>query len=790
MHKRILCLILVFVIATGMAACGGEEKRASGTGASGRDSSGMGENRSGSAAEAYFEEEIGARSGMALPGNAAVNSKNQLVVYNGGKGKPEYSILDTDGKPVGKIQCTFEGDGNIFTIGMQDCLYIVNTVITAKPEPVKTQTLYVVGQDGKVLKDIDLGTLSLNSQEDIKKQIAGIAVDAGGNIYLSCTQGAVRMLDPEGNELKTFGNVAFAGMDIDRENNLVIYGLSMADYKYVMEKYNTATGESIWKKSIETVSDGRVSYGDAEKLKCSKTGDSIFILSGDGIDGFDGSGNHTGKVIDFKNYTILASGYMITDMNLDAEDTFYVTSAPNRTFSEDGGSAAESGYEIFKYRLRPVSAEDGEKKVICLSAPDAGRLLDVAVSKFHKANPGYRIEVEESASGLQAGEEYDSYVNSLNTALMSGKGPDILAVGGLPYEKYISRNILADLSEIMVKDGAFDIGAYYSNVLDAMKYKGRLYTMPVSFLINAVFANKKALSERNVTVDDSEWTWNDFKAAGEKVLQAGSGAGDVYVVPPDISHIDMLNVLLQGSYGKFTDIEGKSSNFDSREFIELLNMAKHFGSGDGISVKGSNMGTLKRLLGALFEAASRGTVVFCPGSVNDFIMLSTGKVLLGGELNILKLPGSGAGKRGGSFVCEQVFAINSSSKHKEKAWEFIKILLSEEVQIMDDLFGFPVNKAALRKKAEDVNAMLKAQSFMISVARKGSEVKPVSPEPLTEGEMDLVYKYIEGLSEYAAIDRKVWSIIQAEAERFFFGRKSAEDTAKAIQNKAGIYLGE
>jgi ABC-type glycerol-3-phosphate transport system substrate-binding protein len=48
-----------------------------------------------------------------------------------------------------------------------------------------------------------------------------------------------------------------------------------------------------------------------------------------------------------------------------------------------------------------------------------------------------------------------------------------------------------------------------------------------------------------------------------------------------------------------------------------------------------------------------------------------------------------------AFRCYQSYGMNANSKNKTLAWEFIKFMLSEEMQQSLNLLGFPVNNAAL-----------------------------------------------------------------------------------------------
>ena len=78
--------------------------------------------------------------------------------------------------------------------------------------------------------------------------------------------------------------------------------------------------------------------------------------------------------------------------------------------------------------------------------------------------------------------------------------------------------------------------------------------------------------------------------------------------------------------------------------------------------------------------------------------------------------------------------------------------------------------------------------MMMKSANGGSIT--LSPAPMTQSDIDYIDKLISGLKTYANADANIYGIIQDETKAFFSGNKSAEDTAKLIQDRVSTYLGE
>jgi len=446
-----------------------------------------------------------------------------------------------------------------------------------------------------------------------------------------------------------------------------------------------------------------------------------------------------------------------------------------------------------------VSQENGDntvqdQKVITVSVPVSNRALEMAASEFQKDHPEYRVDIQTYPIS-----DNETYVKNLNTQILSGKGPDIISVAGLPYDKYVSKKILANISDMMAGDKSFDTSKYYTNIFDALKTNGSLYVLPTSFTFNALMANQEILDKEAIEIDDSMWTWNDFKSASEKVTQKdGAGAGNRAALP-GVSSMDMLNLFTGGSYSNYIDADNKNASFTSEGFIDLLNTVKAFGDEKLVN---SNVQTD---MVSVLDAAGRGAIVFYPCSIDDYFMYWFMKSALNDHLSLYNIPSAGdSGSR--TFTTNSLYAINKNSKHTEIAWEFLKVLLSDEIQsqaLQEEgsqgkpgasggavKGGFPINRTAQQQKAQQVIDTAKGMTRKIRLKLEGPGELSLNPAAMTQANIDYINKFILELNTYANADPNIDNIIRDEAKAFFNGDKSAEETAELIQRRVNTYLGE
>lgn len=757
MIKRFICLITALMLTAGVYGCQSGTEGAAGPSGSGNRAVSAGAPEA--AVSLYDEKEIGANAGLKSPAYARIDSKNRLVVYDqAGK----FVALDEEGKPMDEIPCALTGYLAAFDLDSKDIIYAV--VAEAASETETSQKVCVIDASGGITDTFELGKYKNGGAAGSMPIVMDMAVGRDGRIYLAALNG-IMILDSTGKLVKKIGSQAYYSIDSDQEDNII--AATMDKGKQMLEKFDGSTGKSVWSGSLDEEPEGRtVSFTVGSlKVRYDHEGKSIYAMDETGVYKYDGAGKPGGQVLDFKQYMILASGNNLVDLNIDGKGNIYVM------------TKKEDRYELYRYDIEGGVHEAAERQAITLAVPVTDRRLEVAALKFQKANPGFRIDIKTYEEKYDYKGDYENYVKLLNTELLTGKGPDIINTGWLSYEKYIDKNMFADLGVLMEQDKDFDPDRYYTNIFDAFKYKDGLYAVPVSIRFDLLAANKKILEEAGVGIDDARWTWADFREIGRKLTGKGGGR-KVFI---SIGCQTLMEYMLKGNYSSFVNEQEKKAGFDSREFTDLLAMVKEFGdSRNDQTGKNANYDDL--------DSIENGTVVFNPQTMDGYTAYAFLRALYSDRVRLLSYPASGSAK-GGVFDSETVFSINNNSKNKTAAWEFLKFLLSDEVQ-SDELDGFAVNKAALKKMAQKAIDTTVNGEMSIAIGIKGEKPKIIIPRPLVQGDIDYVNGFIENMRIYNRNNVSVRKIVSQEVPAFFSGEKSAGEVARLIQEKVNIYLGE
>ncbi len=105
-----------------------------------------------------------------------------------------------------------------------------------------------------------------------------------------------------------------------------------------------------------------------------------------------------------------------------------------------------TGMKLYRYTYDPnvPTVPDEQIKIYSLLE---NTTIRQAVSMFQKAHQDVYIRYEIGMSGDDSVTREDA-IRNLNTKLMSGEGPDVLLLDGLPQASYEEKGILADLSGI------------------------------------------------------------------------------------------------------------------------------------------------------------------------------------------------------------------------------------------------------------------------------------------------------------------------------------------------------
>lgn len=681
-----------------------------------------------------------------------LNHNNELVLFIGGDSR-KYVVLDENGEVKKEIDIDYDGRADIFTIDNNNNMHI----LSEKPEinenkeivEIRKKLLSYNNESDSITEDNVMGELTNTAARSVEEITRKIKADSKGNIYALKLNGSIEVFDNNLNLKKVLDSISYRDIEIDEEDNILALNNNID--KKVLDKIDTNSYKTIWSKEY--------SYIDVPmKIYYNKNTKSLYGINAGWVAKYDSKGNMTNRIL---NTGELSDIEFILDFIVDNSEEIYLT------------ADAQQSYKLIKYtksssEVGTNAGAEGEKaEIIVELTRDYDNLFSKAARKFQEKNPDVKVTVN-----LYPDLDAYQYRDKLNTELIAGKGPDILYLRPWDYIRtYIEKGILVNLDEVIEKDKEYNIEDYNTHIVDNARYKDKLYTMPINYYQFYSFVlNEKLLEEKGISLDDN-LNWKDVYDLSKKLNE--NSKEQIYVLPKIHDNILFEFIVLQ-DIDYYLDWTKKEAKFNSKKFIETLELLKSIKENDVMHpdlfwhdvINTLNFGDKKDL----------SNIAIYLGQTHSYHYIQSFGSFYDGFSAVSAPKGEYTGNR---LYCSDLLAINSNSKHKEVVWKFIKFVLTEEVQTLNQ-GTFHVNNDASKKQMDD---MLEYQEKYAHQMERDKQYFA------NEEDIEELNRIIGNLNKLRT-EEPFYDVIYEEIQLFLSGEKTAEDVAKQLQNKAEIYLNE
>jgi multiple sugar transport system substrate-binding protein len=326
---------------------------------------------------------------------------------------------------------------------------------------------------------------------------------------------------------------------------------------------------------------------------------------------------------------------------------------------------------------------------------------------FNKSHPGIKIK----ANGIAAG-DWGTFASTISTQLAGGKSYDIIDVATEGQLLMSSKGVLAPLDSFIAKDRSI-VDTYYAGIDPHLrewtkKYgspDGKTYFIPGGYNSMVLYCNTDVFAKAGVDLPDSDWTWDEFKAAGTQIKQR-TGAYLTAIGDGTFPFGDIMPWLLTNGASTL-NADWTQPTFNSPAAIEAATFVKGLLDA-GLAPKLSGSTNSYDAPGQL----AQGKLASLGGG--RWPTVDMRRLKLVEKVRILNWP-TKAGK--GSPIGWDGWPILRASKNKDAAWTFIKWLMSKEASEFYATTG-GTNVPALNSVAES--------SAFLTNAPKGSQLLPAA----------------------------------------------------------------
>ena len=442
-----------------------------------------------------------------------------------------------------------------------------------------------------------------------------------------------------------------------------------------------------------------------------------------------------------------------------------------RTKSATKYGSVPKDFQIIEFTRASKNPNAG-KTILELYSTEIDDVIGAAIQKFNDQSNKYYIELADTYNisdfidvslytNIDNKDEWNEMLlksaagesNQLAMDIINGEGPDIL-LNTDSYSRLNRSTYLVDLTPY-VKDLAAD--EYFTNIIEGSKSDGAIYQLPVSFAIEGICTDIKYAGSSGCG-----FTLDEYKSF---VLKDLNGR-DLNMTGQAVYFTQLFNTMSE----KFI-VDGKA-DFSDPEFKELADYVK-----DNVPEKAIPMGEYDNtdLVNTAKYWPARGIGSFY-GNIAGNCPVENATIL-----GTQSLDG-----RGPMFFSNISVAISANSTDPDACGEFVKILLSDEIQLsiaMNDLFV--LNRNAFR------TAGTAANNYYNNGGDESSTGNGISSSTkYTEADIDNIERVIFTCSKIKREDSDISMILIEEMPAYFLDQKSLDAVIKIAQNRVQKVLDE
>ena len=417
-----------------------------------------------------------------------------------------------------------------------------------------------------------------------------------------------------------------------------------------------------------------------------------------------------------------------------------------------------------------------------------------AISGFQQLHPELYVKYEVGIA-QDSGVTLEDALKNLSTELAAGKGPDIMMMDNIPYDSYVDKGVLMDLSSMLTEMSGEQ---FFDHIIDNYKTNSGLYTIPAVFSFPVISGDGTSL-EGLASLSDLAGLLEEARAKKPE--------GSIFSF---INSQELLRLLAQSSFGIWISEDG-SLNKDA--IVEFLTQSKRiydaqmegltqdeiessysfltdsFSSGNALTNRFQSDGAVSALSAALFNNQPYSGS-YLSGTMEDY---STYLAMLKSvDADFIMMPGQNQG----TCIPASLISVNNDTGIKEKASEFVKYMLSGEFQSGAYLTGSPINQTAYYAKQENPYPGVPEGEAYAVVGMTTSNDDGVEDMLTIEifwpskEEFQRMDDIVEGLTEINTCDDRVFQAVLELGDGAITGDTGIEEAANAIEKKVQLYLAE
>lgn len=628
----------------------------------------------------------------------------------------------------------------------------------------------VFGLPDGTVKIVDFGF----SQED-GNCISSFCFKEDGRLFAGDMSGKVYEVNIGNASLKELftADRAVGYMDFSG-SRLMAVGYDQLYLYDLTQKVLLAQDETVDAFICQVLTDGTVSYtGGGYPLAVfgGEDEDTIYIACRDGLYRHALGGSVMEQVIDGRLSTFGDASSCI----------YHVKALENQEFLTLFNPSA--GLVRYTFDESIPSMPDKEIRIYSLEENVSVRQAVTAWKKEH-TDMYVRYEVGmEGDSGITA----EDAMKKLNTQILSGDGPDVMILDGLPLDTYIEKGMLKDLSGILESMDGED--ALFANLTEGFRDgNGAVYVLPMCIRV-PLLAGDRAVIE----------SMNDLESFADRVeaLRREKPEGGLLGIYDAETLLKLFGMV---SSSAWVDENGQMNTEEIREFLSQMKriydtelkgavpdeVSALEAEDEELSQYGVDASAMKMQVCQNILNIPRGYALLACGYVEDIqLCLDNVTSVIRADENMSYRIFSGQEQN--PFIPRAMVGISARTEQPDVAEAFVRQMFTKETQ--ENMHeGYPVNRAAFAEVFDFYEPDAENGSMMLSMP-DGTEEELHLYWPNGEEEKDFTDRIME-LQVPVRTGDYLCGLVYETGVKVLEGSMSVEDGAEEIGKKAALYLAE
>ncbi len=384
-----------------------------------------------------------------------------------------------------------------------------------------------------------------------------------------------------------------------------------------------------------------------------------------------------------------------------------------------------------------------------------------AVYSFNTSQNEYRIFLDEywNKYSYSSGEDGQKQIAKLIKDFNDGKAPDLFYGSNFDYRYMYNAGLVTDMLPIIEKDTDFSLDELVPSVKNTITKTGACYQIFAGFYFDGDFGLKSDFEKDNVTYTDV-----DALAKIKGISVRG-----------DMPAAEFTDQVIRYSLGDLVDRASGEHIVSKSDLKDIIDFSVKNGIPEGQFV--NNI--------ADFDTVKDGTYLTCRrtwlGNLYDLAEIESD---LNDSFVYLGFPSIYGSAH--AAHAEGLVAISSSTKYTDACWQFIKCMLTDEVQEIElGLRNNPVMQKTLDDYCRYAAAPETVPDNEIIWSSIVAENKPVQEWIIND-----YRSMVNSIDTVISYDWGLYSIITNEVNSYYLQGKNIDAISETLQSRIDLYVSE